>query len=55
MASLQGKVALVTGGTSGYGKATAKLLVEEGADVIIASFDSEEVLQSTQQEIGYHP
>jgi NADP-dependent 3-hydroxy acid dehydrogenase YdfG len=52
MASLEGKVALVTGGTSGYGKATAKLLVKEGADVIIASFDSEEVLQSTQQEIG---
>ncbi len=52
MASIADQVALVTGGTSGYGKATAKLLVEEGVKVIIASFDSEDVLQSVQQEIG---
>jgi NADP-dependent 3-hydroxy acid dehydrogenase YdfG len=52
MASIAGQVALVTGGTSGYGKATAKILVQEGVKVIIASFDTEEVLQSAQQEIG---
>lgn len=51
MRRLEGKVALVTGGNSGIGLATAKLLFEEGAKVAISGRDQAS-LTAAAKEIG---
>ena len=48
---LQGKVALVTGGSKGIGKAIAMELAREGVDVAIAA-RSQDALDATSQEIA---
>ena len=47
---LSGKIALVTGGSKGLGKAMARALAEAGADVVICSRHEDE-LQSALEEI----
>ena len=38
---LEGKVAIVTGSTSGMGRATAKLFAQEGAKVVVTGRNAE--------------
>ena len=51
MGTLDGKVAIVTGSARGIGRATAELLVEQGARVVINDLDGD-VAKQTAAEIG---
>ena len=50
---VEGKVALVTGAARGTGEQTARLLVEEGAQVVLA--DVQEDLGQGQVVLDHHP
>ena len=52
MKKLANKTALITGGSSGIGLATAKLMAAEGAEVIIVGRDNQK-LTNAIKEIGY--
>jgi NAD(P)-dependent dehydrogenase (short-subunit alcohol dehydrogenase family) len=51
MGKLEGKVAVITGGNSGIGLATAKEFKEQGARVVITGRD-QKTLDEAKQEIG---
>lgn len=51
MAKLEGKIALITGGSTGIGLATAKLFQTKGAQVIVTGSKNETV-SGAQKELG---
>ena len=51
MGLLDGKLAVITGGSRGIGKAIAKAYIAQGANVVIADIDLE-TAQSTAKELG---
>ena len=51
MNRLEGKVAVITGGAGGIGKAAGRLFVSEGASVLLVDLD-EDSLKSAYNEIG---
>jgi NAD(P)-dependent dehydrogenase (short-subunit alcohol dehydrogenase family) len=53
MEQFQGKKAVIIGGTSGMGLATAKMLIEGGARVLVTGL-SKAGLESAEKEVGKH-
>lgn len=51
---LEGKVAIITGGASGIGAATAKLFVENGAKVIVADIQDKRGISLCKELAGVY-
>jgi NAD(P)-dependent dehydrogenase (short-subunit alcohol dehydrogenase family) len=51
MDRLEGKVAIITGGAGGIGKAAANVFISEGAEVIIMDLDEDSLIKACE-EIG---
>src|SRR5439155_19932736 len=49
---LSGRVALVTGGNKGLGKAMARGLAQAGADIVLASRNEDELRSSLDEILG---
>src|SRR5580693_7531128 len=54
MGKLDGRIALITGGSTGIGLATAKLFHAEGAQVIVTGRSAESIA-AAQKELGPGP
>lgn len=52
MSELTGRVAVVTGGATGIGRATARLLAAEGAKVFVGDYDLVDDLAAEDRDLG---